>query len=339
MSPSSFDVPPLRHDNAYRRIFGDPHMMAELIRGFASPEITEGWDLTTLEKVDTQWTTLGRAQRRSDLLWRIRRGSGGWVFVYVLLELQSTQDANMVVRVNSYVALCLQSLLNAPEASPTDPLPFILPIVLYSGTRRWRAGTSLRARQREFSKTMRRYSPSLEFLLIDENVLEPERLSGLANACAVFFRMKRLEDPLALVTLVDELDRLLPEERHTGLRLALVDWLYDDYLPSHRLNIGDESKRTASLSEVKIMLAEGTPDWFAHERNKGRLEGRDEGRIEGRLEGEARVLKRQLARRFGPSLPAWVDQRLQGADEVELERLADAVLNAGSLEAVFAEQR
>ncbi len=182
---------------------------------------------------------------------------------------------------------------------------------------------------------MQRYSPSLAFLLIDENVLEPERLTGLANACAVFFRMKRLEDPLALVTLVDELDRLLPEERHTGLRLALVDWLYDDYLPSHQLNIGDEMERTTSLAEVKTMLAEGTPDWFAHERNKGRLEGR----VEGRLEGEARVLKRLLAQRFGSSLPAWVDQRLQGADEVELERLADAVLNAGSLEAVFAEQR
>ncbi len=75
MPPSSFNVPPLRHDNAYRRIFGDPHMMAELLRGFVSAEIAEGWDLTTLEKVDTQWTTRGRAQRRSDLLWRIRRGS------------------------------------------------------------------------------------------------------------------------------------------------------------------------------------------------------------------------------------------------------------------------
>lgn len=53
-----------------------------------------------------------------------------------------------------------------------------------------------------------------------------------------------------------------------------------------------------------------------------------------REEGERQILQRLLARRFG-ELPAWAVERLQQASRGELERLADAVLGAPSLEEVF----
>jgi hypothetical protein len=54
----------------------------------------------------------------------------------------------------------------------------------------------------------------------------------------------------------------------------------------------------------------------------------------GRLAGTAAVVKRQLERRFGP-LPEAAQARIDGASAEELARLADAVLEAESLEAVF----
>ncbi|WP_295441648.1 DUF4351 domain-containing protein [uncultured Thiodictyon sp.] len=50
--------------------------------------------------------------------------------------------------------------------------------------------------------------------------------------------------------------------------------------------------------------------------------------------GEAKLLRRQLTRSFGP-LPSWTEQRLEQADEAELEAWADRVLECQSLDEVF----
>lgn len=57
---------------------------------------------------------------------------------------------------------------------------------------------------------------------------------------------------------------------------------------------------------------------------------------EGESEGEARLLRKQLIRRFGP-LPAWTEAKLAGAEPAQLEVWGERVLEAAKLEAVFAE--
>lgn len=63
-------------------------------------------------------------------------------------------------------------------------------------------------------------------------------------------------------------------------------------------------------------------------------QGRQQGMQLGRQEGELVVLTRLLARRFGPLAPA-VSERLQKATTADLERWADNILDARTLEEVF----
>ena len=58
--------------------------------------------------------------------------------------------------------------------------------------------------------------------------------------------------------------------------------------------------------------------------------GLQEGRQEGRQEGERNILRRQLEKRFGV-IPEWVDQRLSGLSEPEIEELGVRLLDAHSL--------
>ncbi|WP_206668635.1 DUF4351 domain-containing protein [Pseudomonas saliphila] len=60
----------------------------------------------------------------------------------------------------------------------------------------------------------------------------------------------------------------------------------------------------------------------------------NEGIEKGRQEGEASMLIRQLTRRFGP-LDEAVLQRLQHAGSDDLERWADNILDAQTLDEVF----
>jgi hypothetical protein len=59
-------------------------------------------------------------------------------------------------------------------------------------------------------------------------------------------------------------------------------------------------------------------------------------REEGLEEGQGRALTRQLTRRFG-SLPEWVAPRVKQASATQLDTWLDRVLDAPTLEAVFAD--
>ena len=68
---------------------------------------------------------------------------------------------------------------------------------------------------------------------------------------------------------------------------------------------------------------------------EGRVEGEELGIAKGRAEGEAKSLTRLLERRFGP-LAAAVKSRIDGADLNQLDAWIDRVLDAKSLDAMFA---
>jgi predicted transposase YdaD len=80
--------------------------------------------------------------------------------------------------------------------------------------------------------------------------------------------------------------------------------------------------------EVKIMAT----NWVERLENKYLRQGRKEGREEGRAEGVRKVLLRQLDLRFGP-LPPDVRQSVAAISSVAgLNRLAEKVVTAQSLE-------
>ena len=67
----------------------------------------------------------------------------------------------------------------------------------------------------------------------------------------------------------------------------------------------------------------------------GLAEGKLKGKLEGRLEGQTKLLVRLLTKRFGP-LSAATQAQLDNATTDQLEHWADAILDAPTLEAVFA---
>ena len=70
-------------------------------------------------------------------------------------------------------------------------------------------------------------------------------------------------------------------------------------------------------------------------RDEGIEQGRVEGIREGRVDGERTVLERLLRRRFGSLSPAAAD-RLQEASAADLEAWAENLLDARTLDDVFA---
>ncbi|MCM8624891.1 DUF4351 domain-containing protein [Accumulibacter sp.] len=71
-------------------------------------------------------------------------------------------------------------------------------------------------------------------------------------------------------------------------------------------------------------------------KQRGMEEGLQQGTEQGERIGEAKVVERQLTRRFGP-LDAETRARLQAATLEQLDRYADRLLDAATLDEVFSD--
>ena len=128
----------MEHDASYKLLFSHARMVEDLLRGFVHEAWVRDVDLTTLERVSDSQISDDLRSRRDDLVWRVRWGPD-WLYLYLLLEFQSTVDPYMAVRVLVYVGLLYQALIRAGQLPASGNLPPVVPIVLYNGRGRWTA--------------------------------------------------------------------------------------------------------------------------------------------------------------------------------------------------------
>jgi hypothetical protein len=151
-------------------------------------------------------------------------------------------------------------------------------------------------------------------------------LVGQDSLASLLFRLEQRQDPPELLAAID----------------AVIDWFrqhpsYDDLkrlfaslVGQAMTQAGVTTELPTDLQEMKTMLATLGQEW----QRQWLEEGRIEGRAEGERRGLAKLLCRQLERRFGP-LPNIAQQRIEAASLEQLEAWGDLVLEAEHLEAVL----
>jgi predicted transposase YdaD len=102
------------HDNSYKLLFSHPRMVEDLLRGFVREAWVDELDFATLEKVSASFVSDDLRDREDDVIWRVRWGRD-WLYVYLLLEFQSTVDTFMAVRIMTYLGLLYQELYSGPR--------------------------------------------------------------------------------------------------------------------------------------------------------------------------------------------------------------------------------
>src|SRR5690606_25362115 len=146
------------HDTSYRLLFSHPEMVRDLLLGFVPGEWVRELDFDSLEKMNGSYVTDDLRSRHADTIWRVRWGSD-WLYIYLLLEFQSTVDRYMPVRILSYTSLLYQDLIKQRALDEERRLPPVLPIVLYNGKRRWRAPVTLDALIQAMPEALHEFQP------------------------------------------------------------------------------------------------------------------------------------------------------------------------------------
>ena len=90
--PETHAMPETDHDGIYRLLFGEPRVIEDLLRGFAASAVGNLLDLASLKQVAARHVSEGLRQSENDMIWEVRTRQGGRLYVYVMLEFQSSPD-------------------------------------------------------------------------------------------------------------------------------------------------------------------------------------------------------------------------------------------------------
>ena len=292
------DVPE-GHDRGAKLLLGHPRVVEDLLRAFVPQEWLRDVNLKLLHQLPTERTSADLARRIGDIVWAAPCDRGPQDMVF-MIEAQSTVDRAMAPRMSALVAMyCEESIRRRSE----QPLPWILPIVYYTGRRPWNAPTAI-------SELMSNTEPILPFmrdpcyLLLEASVLVARGVLSESNTASLMMRMEATRDAERLIELlVASADWLGSTDR--TLWSNFLSWAASVLVPQRFPSLQLDQFR--NYLEGVDMLAESMREWreqqTAQWRRDGLREGRKQGRQEGRLEGERQgqrsLLESIAVRRFG----------------------------------------
>lgn len=100
------------YDTGYKFLFSHADLVRELLEVFAPPRVADLLDYTTLRPETGSFITPSMKKREDDIVWSIEL-KGQRMYLYLLLEFQSSIDRGMPVRMMQYVAALYDHLVRS----------------------------------------------------------------------------------------------------------------------------------------------------------------------------------------------------------------------------------
>ncbi|MCG5259164.1 DUF4351 domain-containing protein [Cupriavidus gilardii] len=253
-------------------------------------------------------------------------GRGEWVYLYLLIEFQSTVDHHMAIRMTNYITCLDLELIRGQNMLDGGRLPPVLPIVIYNGDGKWTATTDIADLSPRLPGRLSRCQPRCEYLLVDASRYSDEALAKLDNLVAAVFRFENATSETTLLDTVRWLRQRVADS--PVLSNTFVRWLKD--VGSRHRHAGLNFTDVHNLMEAEMSLSTNIAQWKANYKREGLMEGRQEGL----QQGQALFFQNLLTKRFGP-LPTEVETRLNQASPEQLQAWGERLLSAQHLADVF----
>ena len=312
------------HDKFFHLTMSDPQVAREFMQVHLPKELLQKMDLSTLALESASFVDDQYRATEADLIFNVQM-HGETAYIYLLCEGQSDVEPLMAFRLLVY---CVRFMEQQQRERPNDPLPFVYPMIVYSGDRIWTAALEIFPLFGEHESLARKYLLS-PYQLIDIKRMSDDEIKS-HDWCGLMefaFKHRKVTDFKAfLETLFPWLQRrTLESNSGSFLGRTILTYILDD-MDSH---------------DIKLFLQQASQHLSTQLRGEAmtlgqafELRGEKRGRKIGMQEGQVAVLTRQLNHRFGVISPFYLKRIEQASLETVLiwsERLLDAT----SIQEVF----
>jgi len=243
-------------------------------------EPAEPWvkdlDYDTLERLDKSFVTEEFINRESDIIYKINF-KGEEIFIYLLIEFQSSVDRFMALRILRYITEFYDYLVYSKKFKK---LPPVFPVLLYNGEKKWKAPV-------EFSNLVDKtipdvYIPTFRYYKIAENEFSKEDLLGIKNILSAVFYLEN-SDISEISGEIKNIIKLIEKERPEEIRL-FRKWIKNFFYGNDE--ISDEIQNgIKEIEEVKDMLSTSLKKRDKMQFQQGVQQGHEKGIQEGIQKG------------------------------------------------------
>ena len=314
--------PGMEHDALVRRVLGDLATAGAWLRARLPEDMVQRLDFATLQLQPGTFVDDELRRSETDVLFQVRHKSGQSVFVYVLVEHQSTVDFWLRLRLLRYHArIWEQERMRQPAVHELSP---ILSVVLHHGPREWTPSSRFEdlynAKVRDLSGTCR-----FRHVLVELHRMRLEDARGDAYSRAMEMLLSDHGRTQA-VGLMQLLPPLFPAIRATAggphKVVTLLKYYSIEYGGTMRNELTAEVERyqerygLVGLTREDVTMLEILE---AKREQQGLEQGLEQGREQGMAAGRIATVESMLERGG-----TWETiEVLTGIDEVGLNKLRE----------------
>jgi len=297
------------HDMIVHAVLRDMAEATSFLRVHLSEEVGQALNWSTLTLLEGSFVDEDLRGSEADLLYKVERVSGEEsVWIYVLLEHQSTPDRWMRLRLLKYC--CRIWDMSFREQPDQRELRAIVPLVFYQGERNW---SYSREFADLFAESVRNWPgvPRFSHGLIDQSGMQPDEVQGELKARLMQLLLMAAYHPALawmeqVARLLDSLSSLPPTGGINYVRLFVL------YILATQ-----EPEAAQSFREVLQRHAPEVGDDLMTYAQQLLAEGRAEGEQKGMIKTQVEVIEGFL--REGVEWP--VIERATGVNEAQFQAL------------------
>ena len=311
------------HDSGYKKLFSNHTIFRQLMERFVPQPWVAELDFSSCETVDKSFVSAHYKETESDLIYKVKLQDEN-IYIYILIEFQSTAPRFMVVRVLNYITSFYLDYIESQTETKQLRLPVVFPIVLYNGENAWNAPIEI-ADLIEKVPAIGEYGLHFKYLLLDENTYSKEMLLQIRNIVSTLFLAEAHYD---IDLLAQELVNLYQREQDKPAVSLLLNWFRQ--LAEHgRVPPEDYAQLDyvyRSEEEVRTMLAAT----LERERKNIYDDGFAKGQEVGLQIAQRQTILQLLQFRFSPTTEelARVAEQLEKIQTLEtLSQLVNTLLN------------
>jgi len=274
-----------RHDKVYKNMLSNGKAFLYFLKTYIYKD--EDWikDINPddVECLKTTFITKEFKTIDADVIYKLKLNGEENIYFYVLLELQSTVDFSMPLRLLKYMTAMLDYLFKKTPKSDRERkgfrLPAVVPIVSYNGKDNWTAVRSFK----EYTKDYGRFGKHIidfTYLLFDLNRMEKHETENSLDVLLEIDKMRLNKADLGKIA--DVLTERMPKLKDDINRDVLVQWL------SNVIFIGEPP------SKIKEIFEKGDVNTMKHSLEVAVEELKEEAAEQNSIKTAIKMLKKGI---------------------------------------------